>query len=415
MSRRSLWVIFCLFILYGTTIPFHFVADHAAVRAKLHGLPLNPLVSADTGRRLSIPDAVQNVLLFLPFGALGVWSVARSRQTAARVLFVTLLGLAFSVAIETLQLFTTDRTTATSDVMTNTIGAFVGAASAGIVGRLGTSLWRRAEARGLTRHASFGPMLAATALVIVAALEPFDVTLELGSVASKVRALQHDVWQAGVLTDEGIASLHYILFTIAVCGWLEAVGVARARIWSAATGIIVAFGLDASQTFITSRMPSLEDAVVRATAALVGVGVWQLAKVRREPALWLSLLTLATFVGAATQQLSPFEIAAVHKPFELMPFLSDYKHTTFETLSHVIELVLLYAPLGFVSQRLLPGRRPLWLVLGATLAIAWPIEWGQGWIVGRYPDVTDLAVSLAGAWLGVRAGTASREFVKFAN
>ena len=402
MSRGNLWVIFCLFILYGTTIPFHFVADHAAVRAKLHSLPLSPFVSADTGRRLSIPDAVQNVLLFLPFGALGVWSAARSRQTAARVLFVTLLGLALSVAIETLQLFTTDRTTATSDVMTNTIGAFVGAASAGIVGRLGTSLWRRAEARGLTLDTSFAPMLAATALVIVAALEPFDVTLELGSVASKVRALQHDVWQAGVLTDEGIAIVHYALFGLATCLWLQAVrrrGVAR---WAAAIGVTTAVGLEGAQIVITSRMPGLEDAVVRAAGALTGVALWPLTQAYPARKFWLAVLVAGTAVGAAIQQLSPFEIAPAYRHFGLMPFFSAYAHTTFETLSHVFELVLLYAPLGFVRARLGPPRHALGWSLAVTLLIAAPVEYLQGWVVGRYPDLTDIAVSAAGAWLGVR-------------
>jgi hypothetical protein len=32
---------------------------------------VRPLLSPDTGRRLSIPDVVQNILLFVPFGALG--------------------------------------------------------------------------------------------------------------------------------------------------------------------------------------------------------------------------------------------------------------------------------------------------------------------------------------------------------
>ena len=52
-----------------------------------------------------------------------------------------------------------------------------------------------------------------------------------------------------------------------------------------------------------------------------------------------------------------------------MPFFSDYAHTTFETLSHVFELVLLYAPLGFVWRRLgpPPGSALAWS-LAVTLA-----------------------------------------------
>jgi len=94
-----------------------------------------------------------------------------------------------------------------------------------------------------------------------------------------------------------------------------------------------------------------------------------------------------------------------------MPFLSIYAHTTFDALSHVIELVLLYAPLGFVARTLVAGRRRgLTLALGATFLIALPVEYLQGWIVGRYPDVTDVAISVAGGWVGVwvaeQSGTA---------
>jgi VanZ family protein len=87
-----------------------------------------------------------------------------------------------------------------------------------------------------------------------------------------------------------------------------------------------------------------------------------------------------------------------------MPFFSDYEHTTFDTLSHVIELVLLYAPLGFVWSRLSTGGR-LAVTVGVlltTLAIAWPVEYLQGWVVGRYPDLTDIGMSLAGGWVGIR-------------
>jgi VanZ family protein len=48
--------------------------------------------------------------------------------------------------------------------------------------------------------------------------------------------------------------------------------------------------------------------------------------------------------------------------------------------------------------------RGLRQALLATFLIAAPIEYAQGWVIGRYPDITDVALSLAGAWLGVRAG-----------
>ena len=226
------------------------------------------------------------------------------------------------------------------------------------------------------------------------------MTLELGTVASKFHALRHDVWQAGVLTDEGIAIVHYALFGLATCLWLQAVRCRGVAFWAAAIGVTTAVGLEGAQIVITSRMPGLEDAVVRAAGALTGVALWPLTQAYPARKFWLAVLVAGTAVGAAIQQLSPFEIAPAYRQFGLMPFFSDYAHTTFETLSHVFELVLLYAPLGFVRARLGPPRHALGWSLAVTLVIAVPVESLQGWVVGRYPDLTDIAVSAAGAWLG---------------
>jgi hypothetical protein len=40
-----------------------------------------------------------------------------------------------------------------------------------------------------------------------------------------------------------------------------------------------------------------------------------------------------------------------------------------------------------------------------SLIVAAPVEYGQGWIVGRYPDITDIAMSGVGGLLGAWAGT----------
>ena len=44
-------------------------------------------------------------------------------------------------------------------------------------------------------------------------------------------------------------------------------------------------------------------------------------------------------------------------------------------------------------------------VIAAALAIAVPVEYFQRFIGGRYPDVTDMVLSVAGAWLGSSAAT----------
>jgi VanZ family protein len=61
--------------------------------------------------------------------------------------------------------------------------------------------------------------------------------------------------------------------------------------------------------------------------------------------------------------------------------------------------------MGFCFARVSTGAARVALaVVLVTVAIAAPVEYFQGWIVGRYPDVTDVAFSVVGGLLGAWAG-----------
>ncbi len=223
---RTLWILFTLFIVYGTTIPFDFRVGWSGAMDKLAHLPLNPLISPDSGQRVSIPDEVQNVLLFIPFGAFGVLA-GRSRRRASipRLISVTGMALALSASVETLQLFSAVRVTSVGDVTTNVTGAILGGVAA-IAGRgIFERLIRRLQAAGLTNTETFYPAMIFTVLLCAAAWEPFDVTLDVGSFVGKLKMLHHDVWQySGVLSDEGVEVIRYGLFAIFGASWLNAIG-----------------------------------------------------------------------------------------------------------------------------------------------------------------------------------------------
>jgi glycopeptide antibiotics resistance protein len=403
-----LWIAFTLFIVYGTTIPFHFTSDRAFVLDKLSHVTINPLISPDTGRRVSITDTVQNVLLFLPFGVFGVLAIGdRVRWAVTRIAIVTGLAALLSVSIETLQLFITDRTTSVSDAVTNTVGAFGGALVAHAAVHVGRRAIHRLRALGLSEVPSFYPMMIASIVLCLAAWEPFDVTLDVGSLIGKVHALRAHPWQFDILSDEGVEIVRYALFVLAGSSWLRQLGARRAAGVAALAGIGAAFMLEASQWVIASRMPGLEDAMVHAGGAVVGAALFQWAPRGRPPAFWFAILAAATWIGAALQMLTPFTVAAVHHPFNWMPFYNYYERTSFETISHTIELMLFYIPLGFWLPMVFRTRWQVYAVaFGASLAIAFPLEYMQGWIVGRYPDVTDVAVATLGALLGAWAGGA---------
>jgi glycopeptide antibiotics resistance protein len=404
LSRR-LWLLFTVFIIYGATIPFRFTADTSAIAQKWSDVSLNPLIRS-VGDRPSVTDEVQNILLFLPFGAMGM--LARrgtSRFVLPRVVMVTGLAALLSVAVESAQLFTLDRVVSMNDVAANTLGGLLGALAALVAERRSIGSLPRLTSIGLVNVRPFYPLGVATMVLCAAAWQPFDVTIEGGPVVQKVRALQADLWQYGGVNDQGISLIHYVLFAAAAYAWLDALRVRHPAAGTVCLGVPMAFGLEASKILITSRMPGVEDAVVGAAGVVLGVGLCTLGP-RLRAGAWLALLVAATAVAAAMEILSPFDIALEHSPWGLIPFNGYHIHTTFETLSHVIELWLLYAPLGFVFGLAVktPARAMLAAVL-ASVIIAMPIEYGQGWIVGRSPDITDVAMSAVGAWLGAWAAT----------
>lgn len=413
LSKR-LWLLFSLFVLYGTTVPFNFTTDHDVIALHLSQISPNPLVDGETGGRLSIPDTVQNILLFLPFGVLGVLSDRRGRSGWSglrRILFVTAVGMALSTSVETLQLFTRDRITSTSDVMSNTIGALLGAIAAQSVRGLPDRALRFLASAGLINGRAFYPLMVAVIIICLAQWEPFDVTLDVGSVFSKLKSLRSDLWQYTGLTDEGVALTQFALFGAAVCAWLEQLGSARAVTLAIAAGVALAFGLEGSQILIAARMPGLEKALVRGAGVAVGALLWNVGRRGNARLGWVALVTAATAIGAAIQMLHPFQWAPVPNPIQWLPFMNYYEVTSSNSFSHAIELLLIYFPLGFFFTTVLtlPRRSALATVVVIVLAMAVPLEYFKSFIVGRYPDVTGPCLSAVGGWLGAWFGSRGAE------
>ena len=291
-------------MLYGALIPFHLTADRAIVAAHVARISLNPFISPDTGRRLSLPDVAQNVLLFLPFGLFGGWTLAGERDrrsTRSVIMRVTGYAVLLSVAAESLQLFTIDRVSSIADVGADTLGACIGAAAWYPL----RTAWRRspaaAYARALTALPAFSPWLLTAVLVCVAAWQPFDVTLDVGNAVQKWHALRQDLWQrpaAGALI---IDAIRYALFTLAATWWLRQVGLRRAGVWAVILGIVAAGALEGSEAAIESRMPGIA-ALLSHLAGVCG-GAW-LARTwpgERSPMFWASLLAAASLAGAALE------------------------------------------------------------------------------------------------------------------
>jgi glycopeptide antibiotics resistance protein len=111
---------------------------------------------------------------------------------------------------------------------------------------------------------------------------------------------------------------------------------------------------------------------------------------------------MATAVSAAMEMLSPFTLSARFQDVNWFPFLAYYQWTSFQVVSHALELLLMYFPLGFCLPLLVAGgRRATVAVVASALTMSVGLECAQGWIKGRDPDVTDVGLAFLGALIGL--------------
>src|SRR5262249_32311120 len=160
--------------------------------------------------------------------------------------------------------------------------------------------------------------------------EPFDVTLDVGSVVPKFVQFIHDPLQLGPLTDEGLSFLQHLLFTATLVIWLTEIRVRAAKSIAVIVGALVALGAEGGQLFIGARMPGVEEAAAALAGALLGVPIgMSFFGAQRSARWWIGLFVL-TAVGVAMQQLSPFTLVDEPRPFQWVPFLNYYTFTTSE-------------------------------------------------------------------------------------
>lgn len=74
---------------------------------------------------VSPKDAARNMLVYVPFGIIGMFALRRSDTRG--VVRVTAIAALFSLTIETLQLYTIDRVASVTDVVWAVVGTAAGA------------------------------------------------------------------------------------------------------------------------------------------------------------------------------------------------------------------------------------------------------------------------------------------------
>ena len=117
---RKLWIAFVLLATYVSIYPFNFQfrpINAETLRAFLESWH----------NMTSRGDILGNVVLFVPFGILGMLAAKPGTQNLRRLVFVCLLGTVFAFALQVAQLYLPSRDQALQDVFWNLLGTVVGA------------------------------------------------------------------------------------------------------------------------------------------------------------------------------------------------------------------------------------------------------------------------------------------------
>jgi glycopeptide antibiotics resistance protein len=405
----TLLLLWGVFIVYATMLPFDFTATGELIRSRVHRLWERPL----RGSGGSWHDVYSNILLFMPWGfLLAIWRAGRSSSWLAAVAWALLSGACLSGFVEFVQVFAPERYTSFLDLATNTLGSVVGA----VIGwPLSRWIWPIASVR--IRRLLLSRPVAACALAVmvgllVADLSPTYVRHEEHATAAKLKRVQ--LIPFGLLSGERPleAALRFSAETLTwtlIGGLLVLAARESGRDGVRAVGSAVALAgclslaLEVTQLVVPGRVvdgTSVALAVVG--SALGAITVTQSAK--RDPRRWITPGLAVWCVATLLAAWSPLRFAWPDPPFwrteMLVPFWSYFGSRNLEDLTDVVGQAMVFLPLG----ALLAAQSWRQTFLGTILigfGLGLLLESGQVFLPDRSADMSDAISAATGAGLGL--------------
>lgn len=187
MQRTSAWPLALStigLIVYASLYPFGDWRDQ--------GIPPWSFLWAPLPRYWTGFDVASNVLGYVPLGCLLALTALRTGRSQQTVVRATLVCVALSFFMETLQSYLPTRIPSNVDLFLNAIGGWIGASAAHRLETLGAlDRWSRIRARWFVADASGGLVL--LALWPVALLFPSAVPFGLGQVAERLEGALVDL------------------------------------------------------------------------------------------------------------------------------------------------------------------------------------------------------------------------------
>ena len=428
-GRRTfalLAILAAAFAAWISAIPFDF---------RPVALPDIPARVAGIGRafpaHVSRSDLLSNATVFLVIGFLAAGALGldrfRFRDRVLAMAATVLAGGALSATIEFAQVFLPDRTSSLVDVGAQVGGVLLGTLGWTLTGQQLVEWVREGVVTRERPSAVLRLLLVYTFGFILYRLYPFDFTVGVSDLASKFRSGQIALvpFQSLPAFPAGLAHLVARSVTAVPIGALAALlgvpsGTRRPVLHAVAYATLILAVLEGLKALEFSHYADPGNVLLGLLGALVGALVAiragdrrAQADVNRREANWLWWAVLGWMAVVALYWWYPLDFEATPavvknglERLSLVPFAAYYRTTPERVLADVPGKLLLAAPFGlFLALAVrkqwpgMPRRLQLGFVVTGAVVLWGTLEAGQIFLPSRIPDVTDVVVPAAAAWL----------------
>ncbi len=386
----ALLLIFSLFIIYGTSLPFN-IRGMQNFQHRITEINWLPFLALD-GSRTSISDCIQNILLFMPIGFFGWLSTRRFNFRINNWLIVLFYGATLSFSVEFFQLFTTDRTTSITDLITNTTGTLLGITLAFSIRNSWKKVSNQQMITQIVHYPLFTPLIFLVCIICAYLLLPFDFSLDYSLFKIKLRRIFNNPWNFTFSgRNEPFTILFFSTLTFLCLKILRHLKPGFSASITLCGILLFGFFLESLQLIIKSRVPELSDIAVEAIG--ISAGFLFFLFCQKGFSRPHTVLLVSFFLAFISNQFHPYKFSWSFQKIIWHPFFSENSHSTMINLSNTIETSIIYSFAGYLYHHLFRNLSIKSSFLIVVLLIITATEVLQGCVGGRNPDMTDITVA----------------------
>jgi VanZ family protein len=354
-------------VIYGSLYPFNFILDRPIDAVQV--LLATWKVPAERG------DFLANIVFYMPMGFFGVRAFRVGFGAPAGFMLAILLGVVLSTGCEIAQCYDVSRVPSANDVLSNTLGAALGAAAGTFLGGKFILSWPRA-----IRSDPFPTLLLASWAGY--RLYPYVPVIDA-----------HKYWEAlkPVILQPQVSAydlFRYTVMWLTVAALTETiVGQKRSRLCY----LLLAACVLPAKVMIISQVVSLNEVVGIATGYFLWLALLALDRRRRALAVVLPLLAYVLL-----WRLEPFNFQAATRPCGWTLFYSFLNGSIEVNLQSFLEKVFYYGSSVWLSTEAGLRIRTAAVIVAAVLLCTSALEI---YLPGRSAELTDMIMALVIAYL----------------